>query len=850
MSEETAMREETAMSEEKLAQKSADAIGWEERTTPLSVNGSACMNDNLPVFTRSKNGPQITLHNADSVPTASGFLWNPNMLLNMSCHGYANVHFMQPEPATYSSGPALEAKTFLQPEHQYYPGHPGRFFYFRDKDSNAIFSAPYAPCNVTHEQFEFCIDTNNICWKISNKNWDICLSVTLPQSDIVELWQLTITNKNKQSRTLNHFPCFNIGNQSWMNQSATFNDGLNAIIADKVTPYQKTEDYEKQKSFMEKTFFASDTQPDSWTSSLKGFLGKGDWRYPDGLRTLELPQQNAVYESPIASMQFEQNYHPHQTKCFRYIFGPAKNLKQIAQLAHKYLSDNGFENAANETSKALQDQQPAIQLQSPDQSFDHFVNHWLSRQVRYHSDTKRLTTDPQTRNFLQDAMGMSFMDPEQLRIAIVTTLSQQLFSGEIPDGVLLNDQATLKYINQVPHSDHAVWIPLCLTVYLSETNDLDLLQQKLPYSDCAEQETAYQHIERALRSLEENLDERNLSLIHQGDWCDPMNMVGHKGIGVSAWLTMATSWCFQEWANVCEYIVHSEHTENDSQHTENHYHKAVYWRQKAQLLNDKINRYFWDGDWYARGITDQGRKFGSKQDIEGKIFLNPQSWALLCGAASVQQQNKMHNSVNKLLRSQYGVTMLAPAYTNMQEDIGRLTQKYPGVAENGSIYCHAVAFYIYALWKNGEADYAFELLKVLISSEDNCERHGQLPVFIPNYYRGAPEQHPEHCGRSSRLFNTGTIAWVMRTIIEEMCGLKGNVNGLSIAPKIPRSWDNLKAARTFRNKRISLSIVRKPGVYQQLLWVNGQQCADNHIHISQSIQHYEIVVHLPLVEAV
>ena len=31
-----------------------------------------------------------------------------------------------------------------------------------------------------------------------------------------------------------------------------------------------------------------------------------------------------------------------------------------------------------------------------------FVNHWLPRQVFYHGDTNRLTTDPQTRNYLQD----------------------------------------------------------------------------------------------------------------------------------------------------------------------------------------------------------------------------------------------------------------------------------------------------------------------------------------------------------------------------------------------------------------------------------------------------------------
>ena len=32
-------------------------------------------------------------------------------------------------------------------------------------------------------------------------------------------------------------------------------------------------------------------------------------------------------------------------------------------------------------------------------------NNWLGRQVFYHGCTNRLSTDPQTRNYLQDAMG-------------------------------------------------------------------------------------------------------------------------------------------------------------------------------------------------------------------------------------------------------------------------------------------------------------------------------------------------------------------------------------------------------------------------------------------------------------
>jgi cellobionic acid phosphorylase len=66
------------------------------------------------------------------MPRAAGFLWNPRMMIQVTCRGYAVAHFMQPEPAKYAYAPNLEAKTFMQPEQPYYAHHPGRFFYVKD----------------------------------------------------------------------------------------------------------------------------------------------------------------------------------------------------------------------------------------------------------------------------------------------------------------------------------------------------------------------------------------------------------------------------------------------------------------------------------------------------------------------------------------------------------------------------------------------------------------------------------------------------------------------------------------------------------------------------------------------
>ena len=780
-----------------------------------------------PIYTLDEKDETIRLHGPTRLPNASGYLWNKQMLLNISCQGYANVHFMQPEPASYTAGPALEAKTFLQPEHQYYPGHPGRFFYFKDHAESRYFSAPYAPIKAALDKFEFVVKNDALMWLITQGQWQIKLTVSLVENQVIERWTVEVTNTGEQTQSLTMWPCFNIGNQSWMNQSADFDNALNGIVADKVTPYQKTADYLRQRHFKEKTFLLCDRVPNSWTASLADFLGEGDWRLPAGIEQDELNETKAIYTSPVAAMAFSDTFVSGETKSFQFLFGAAQTNADIEQVK-PILQSPQIDNPSTERSTPWN---PLFEIQTPDKPLNHFINHWLTRQVYYHGQTHRLTTDPQTRNYLQDGMGMCFLDPAVMRQAILTTLSQQASLGDIPDGVLLHPDAQLKYINQVPHTDHAVWLPICLKVYLDETDDYDILKEVLPFADNQQETTVWEHIERAMVCLQNNLDERGLSLINQGDWCDPMNMVGHRGKGVSSWLTMATSWSFQQWSIICQQCHHN--------------HAADYWQQLALKLNSDINQHFWRDQWYARGITDLGRTFGTQTDTEGRIFLNPQSWAMLCGAIDSNKLGSVQQAVESHLMTPYGPEMLSPAYTHMHEDIGRLTQKFPGVAENGAVYCHAAAFYIYALTQYQQIDYTLSLLLRLIPDPESCVQRGQLPNYVPNYYRGATSHYPDEIGRSSRLFNTGTVAWLLRTIIEEIGGLKGCPSGLIIKPKLPALWPSFDLTRRFRDHNIKLSVQRGDDHKSTEISVNGERLKGNRLILDGLPEQLFIDVTLP-----
>jgi len=453
----------------------------------------------------------------------------------------------------------------------------------------------------------------------------------------------------------------------------------------------------------------------------------------------------------------------------------------------------------------------------------------------YQGDVNRLSTDPQTRNYLQDGMGMCYINSNISRKTLLTALSQQHISGMMPDGVLLHADAELKYINQIPHADHCVWLPICLSTYINESGDIALLNEELAFTDSTLPLTVIEHIELALDYLLTARDYRGLSYIEQGDWCDPMNMVGYLGKGVSSWLSLATSYALQCWCNLCDEIPGFNNTP-----------KLAEYRLAVSEINAAVNQYLWDGQWYARGITDNNTVFGVKSDSEGRIFLNPQSWSILADAADIQQRESIYHQVDEQLMTPFGVMMLAPSYTQMREDIGRITQKSPGVAENGSVYNHASIFYAYSLFQAGQADAAFNVLKLMLPSEQNSDEVGQLPAFIPNYYRGAYYQSSKHAGRSSHLVNTGTISWYYRCLVEELCGLKGCVSGLFVKPKLPEHMSEIMGERVFRGAIFDFLIRKQADISNVIVKVDGKVIAGNLITEIVDKQRYQLEIIVPV----
>ncbi|KAI2466891.1 glycoside hydrolase family 94 protein [Annulohypoxylon bovei var. microspora] len=780
----------------------------------------------------TEDGDRYELASPTALPKAGGFLWNQKMMIQMTCRGYATAQFMQPEPSKYAHAPNLEAKTFMQPEQNYYAHHPGRFVYVKDEETGQLFSAPYEPVRAPLDRFVFSVGKSDISWTVEHLGIRVELTLVIPTHDVVELWSVKVTNLSGRPRKVSVYPYFPFGYMSWMNQEAEWRPDLGGIVGKSITPYQKAADYWKNKFLKDKSYFLTETAPVSWEAMQEAFEGEGGLHAPSSLAQPELSRSEARYETPVAVVQYRTELKADEQRDYRFLFGPAFDDAEIRAVRDKYLSKEGFAQTAKEYAEYISKGKGCLQIETPDKHVDNFVNNWLPRQCYYHGDVNRLTTDPQTRNYLQDNMGMSYIKPEVARKAFLIAVSQQEKDGAMPDGILLTEGAELKYINQIPHTDHCIWLPVTLEAYLAETGDYDLL--KVPIKGMhGDTYTVFERFSRAMDWLHSARDARGLSYIAQGDWCDPLNMVGYKGKGVSGWQTVATAFALKLWADVCE---HEGKTD-----------LAAQYRANAKEVNEAANAHLWDGDWFARGITDDNVVFGIKKDPEGRIWLNPQTWSILSGATSTEQISRILPQIDSQMSTPYGVVMFAPPFSGMREDVGRVTQKYPGSAENGSVYNHAAAFYIHSLYSIKESDRAYDVLRKMIPgpSEEDYVQRGQLPVYIPNYYRGAYQQYPRTAGRSSQLFNTGTVSWVYRSFIEGLCGLSGDAQGLRIQPQLPSTWDAIKVTRLFRGATFVIDIHRSADVKEVVVKYDGRILPEARFTSIQPGATYQLSVSVP-----
>ena len=698
-----------------------------------------------------------------------------------------------------------------------------RLIYIRDNENGKYWNVNWEPVKSKYKLYECVHGLGYTIIRTAVEGIHCELRIFIPKgSDAVELWSLTLRNDSGRSRSLSVFVYnqiqfkFKWGFDSYgdmVYRSVWLNPELNAVVAMK-RPYRKPHDHLMG-------FLASDYPITAYDGSRDSFVGL--------YNTLEAPLavvQGYCTNTPgsadatIAAAQYNLELKSGQKEEISLMLGAVDDEKGIEHFSSKYFGNfEGYFAELNEEKRRMAEKNSVA---TPDTHFNRILNTWTKQAALFGASWCRWGYYGY-RDIVQHGLGVSALQPERTKAILKEAMCHQYVSGLALRG--------WNPIDEKPYSDSALWLIFTLIAYLKETGDFGFLNDIIPFYDSGNA-TVLEHIQRVLSFFEANKGAHGLILIKYGDWNDSLTAVGKEGRGESVWLSQAYAEALGQMAELAGFVQNAM--------------DAQKYRQERLTIISDINACAWDGRWYIRCFDDNGQPIGSHINKEAKIFFESQSWALISGIADEERKRSLIKSCDELLLTENGYRLLAPTFTEIDNNIGRISSMQPGVAENGTVYTHLNIWMILGLLKQDMPDRAYELFQQITPgyvNGDDDPKQRCLPYMFANCYFG-----PDHRNNKLQMefsWITGSVAWFNTVLLDEMIGIKAEYDGLLIHPRLPSVWEKCEVKRHFRGSDYHI-VIRNPEHHaagNTKIIVDGKIIQGNKVPLDEIGCKHEVIVY-------
>jgi len=238
-----------------------------------------------------------------------------------------------------------------------------------------------------------------------------------------------------------------------------------------------------------------------------------------------------------------------------------------------------------------------------------------------------------------------------------------------------------------------------------------------------------------------------------------------------------------------------------------------------------VKEHGWDGEWFLRAYDYYGKKVGSDENEEGKIFIESQGFCTMAGIGEDEGMcTKALDSVKEWLDTPYGIVLQQPAFTKYYIEYGEISTYPAGYKENAGIFCHNNPWVIIGETLIGRGDEAFDYYKKIAPAylEDISELHRTEPYVYSQMIAGKDAWKP---GEAKNSWLTGTAAWNYYAITQFILGVRPDYNGLLVDPCIPKGWDGFNIQRKFRGATYQIEVVNPSHVSKGVkeIWINDQK---------------------------
>lgn len=722
----------------------------------------------------------------------------------------------------------------------------GRLVYLRDNESGAFWSPSWQPTRHDAEEYSC---RHGMGYSVIGSTYAGVRAETLffvPLGENLEIWRVKVTNLRKKPVNLSLFSAVEFCLWDAQDDATNFqrNFSTGQVEIEQGVIYHKTEYRERRDHF---AWFACSPKPAGFDTQREDFLGRcRGWDDPAAVARGRSFNSVAHGWAPIGSHHVKLNLNPGETRQVIFLLGYQENpqdekfdppgsqtinKKLVKPVIVRYLKPKEVEKAFSALRVYWDGILGLCQVKTPDKHTNRMVNIWNAYQCMATFNMSRSASFYESgigrglgfRDSNQDLLGFVHMVPERARERVLDLAATQLPSG----GAYHQYQPLTKRGNNDIGSnfnDDPLWLILGTCAYLKETGDWSILDQMVPYDNQPGSETPlYEHLQRSLTYTLERIGPHSLPLIGRADWNDCLNLNCFSDTpGQSFQTTTNKDGKVAESVFIAGLFVLAANEMADLAEQRGQKPEAAKYNQAAELMEAVVKKHGWDGSWFVRAYDDFGRKVGSKECKEGKIFIEPQGICVMAGIGVEEGlAKKALDSTHKLLGTEHGIMLQQPAYSRYYIELGEISSYPPGYKENAGIFCHNNPWIMIAETVIGRGEKAFETyIRINPSAREKLvEKHRCEPYVYAQMIAG--RDAPSH-GEAKNSWLTGTAAWNFVAITQHILGIRPTYDGLMVAPVIPEAWKGFRASRVFQGVRYDIEVKRIGRGNAVLLTVDGE----------------------------
>ena len=698
---------------------------------------------------------------------------------------------------------------------------PGRYLYIRDNVSGDYWSASWQPVGKDLASYK-----SNCCHGIGYTRMLAEYAGIHSEADYYvplgkthEIWGLTVTNQSESARELTltgyaEFTNHNNYEQDQVNLQYSLFITRTLFEGNRITQQihgnldaLKQDETVDEKQVTERFFGLAGADVSSYCGDKDAFIGKyHGYGNPQGVITGNLGNRTGNNGNSCGSLSCIISLEPGESRTVLFVLGmkssaeAAKILDACTDPAAQIKKD--LDALKNDWYKKLDH----LKVSTPDPAFNTMINTWNAYNCFITFVWSRaasfiycgLRNGYGYRDTVQDIQGIIHLAPEMAYEKIRFMLSAQVDNGGGLPLVKFNhnpghedtpDDAS--YVQATGHpayrADDALWLFPTVYKYIAETGNIAFLDEVIPFANKGEG-TVYEHLKRAVQFSFDHLGPHGMPAGLYADWNDCLRL-GADGessfVAFQFYYAMTILREFAAYKGDAEYLSHLEKKQKD--------------------IGEKIQNLYWDTDRFIRGFTEKGERIGAPLDPEANMWLNPQSWSVISGLAGPEQADTALQNVYDRLNTDYGAILMDPPYHAHAFD-GALAVIYnQGAKENSGIFSQSQGWLILAEALRGHGDRAFTYFKENAPSAQNDR--SEIRQLEPYCYGQFTEGRASvNFGRSHVHWLTGTASTVMVGCVEGILGLRPDLNGIRIAPAIPKEWDAFEMEKDFRGKHLHIRI--------------------------------------------